>query len=486
MENNQITMDENKVFPSINSQKLLNPATTATQPSHEEVLEKLLNQIKPIDYYEKAGILPGEKLTTKSVVVVSVDSILETATVNNWGLAVIKESVAIYNGTHWKTLEKKDVQFFLGKAVARLGYDQLKGKHHEFISDLMKQFLVASYVPKRFKLTEDIMINFRNGTLIINEKGEYTFRDFDPNDFLFYQLSFDFDPNAGVDKFDKFLNRVLVDEKDRMILAEYAGYIFLRNRTLKLEKSLILYGTGANGKSTFFDILYALLGKENITTFSLQTLTNESGYQRAQIQNKLLNYASEISVKMDSAVFKQLSSGEPVEARLPYGNPFIMEEYAKMIFNTNELPKDVEQNAAFFRRFLILGFDQTIPENERDPALASKIIEEELPGVFNWAILGMQRLLAQKGFTYSEKAAKAVDDYRKQSDSVAMFMAEMTFEPGFKNKITLKELYSDYKSFCVEYGNKSVSNTNFSQRLKRLGFNVFRSSYGNMVEFQLV
>jgi putative DNA primase/helicase len=176
------------------------------------------------------------------------------------------------------------------------------------------------------------MINFRNGTLVINEKGEYTFRDFDPNDFLFYQLSFDFDPNAGVDLFDKFLKRVLIDEKDRMILAEYAGYIFLRNRTLKLEKSLILYGTGANGKSTFFEILYALLGKENITTFSLHTLTNETGYQRAQIQNKLLNYASEISVKMDSAVFKQLSSGEPVEARLPYSNPFIMEEYAKMIF----------------------------------------------------------------------------------------------------------------------------------------------------------
>ena len=48
-------MDESKVFPSINSQKLLNPATAAAQPSHEEVLEKLLNQIKPIDYYEKAG-----------------------------------------------------------------------------------------------------------------------------------------------------------------------------------------------------------------------------------------------------------------------------------------------------------------------------------------------------------------------------------------------------------------------------------------------
>ena len=485
MNSNSNQSEESKAFLQINSQKLLNSANLPKPFSHEEVLDHLFMQIKPIDYYQKANLQPGEKLTTKNVVVISVESILETAKLFNWGMCVIKESVAIYNGTHWKTLDKKVVQYFLAKAVERLGYDPLKGKHHEFISDLMKQFLVASFVPKSVNATNnDILINFKNGTLVIDERGQYSFKDFDPNDFLFYQLSFNFDPNASTSRFDMFLERVLTDEQDRKILAEFTGYIFLRNRTLKLEKSLILYGTGANGKSTFFDILYSLLGKENITTFSLQTLTNESGYQRAQIQNKLLNYASEISVKMDSAIFKQLSSGEPVEARLPYGNPFIMEEYAKMIFNTNELPRDVEQNAAFFRRFLILGFDQTIPENERDPELAKKIIAEELPGIFIWAILGMQRLLEQKGFTYSEKASKAVEDYRKQSDSVAMFMAELTYEPGHKNKITLKELYSDYKSFCIEYGNKSVSNSNFAQRLRKLGYSVYRGSFGNVVEFQ--
>jgi putative DNA primase/helicase len=60
-------------------------------------------------------------------------------------------------------------------------------------------------------------------------------------------------------------------------------------------------------------------------------------------------------------------------------NPYINEDYAKLIFNTNELPRDVEHNPAFFRRFIILGFDQTITEGERDPELAKKIIESELP-----------------------------------------------------------------------------------------------------------
>ena len=84
------------------------------------------------------------------------------------------------------------------------------------------------------------------------------------------------------------------------------------------------------------------------------------------IANKLVNYASEISGKLETSIFKQLVSGEPVEARLPYGKPFSITGYAKLIFNCNELPKDVEQTRGYFRRFLIIPFEVTIPEAEQD------------------------------------------------------------------------------------------------------------------------
>jgi putative DNA primase/helicase len=145
-----------------------------------------------------------------------------------------------------------------------------------------------------------------------------------------------------------------------MILAEYLGYIF--TRSLKLEKALLLYGSGANGKSVFFDIINALLGPENTSNYSLQSLTSQNGYQRAELSNKLVNYGSEMNGKLEAYIFKQLVSGEPVEARHIYGHPFIMTRYAKLIFNCNELPKDVEQTHAFFRRFLIVPFNVTIPD----------------------------------------------------------------------------------------------------------------------------
>ena len=94
-------------------------------------------------------------------------------------------------------------------------------------------------------------------------------------------------------------------------------------------------------------------------------------------------------------------------ARLKYGNSFLMENYAKLCFNCNELPKDIEQSEAYFRRLIVVPFRVTIPEDEQDKELAQKIIASELAGVFNWVLLGLQRLLRKKRFTASQIATVA-------------------------------------------------------------------------------
>ncbi len=68
------------------------------------------------------------------------------------------------------------------------------------------------------------------------------------------------------------------------------------------------------------------------------------------------------------------------------------------MFNCNELPKEVEHTNAFFRRFLIIKFDVTIPEANQDKNLSKNIIETELSGVFNWILEGLDRLLIQKNW----------------------------------------------------------------------------------------
>ena len=227
------------------------------------------------------------------------------------------------------------------------------------------------------------------------------------------------------------------------------------------------YGSGANGKSVFFDVVTALFDEENISHFGLHHLTHE--YNRAKIANKLLNYASEVSTRLESETFKQMASGEPIQARLPYGQPFTLTSYAKLVFNCNELPRDVEHNKAFFRRFLIIPFDVTIEDGRQDTELAKAIIESELAGVFNWLLGGLKRLLEQKKFTRCKAVEAALAAYQRESDSVAMFLADGGYQPDPISKFSLSELYHDYKSYCSDNGYKPLGRNKFGKRLESNG-----------------
>jgi putative DNA primase/helicase len=213
----------------------------------------------------------------------------------------------------------------------------------------------------------------------------------------------------------------------------------------------------------------------------LQSLTNDNGYFRAKLANKLVNYASEINGNLEASIFKQLVSGEPVEARLPYGQPFILKQYAKLIFNCNELPKDVEHTNAYFRRFLIIPFDVTIPQQEQDKQLHTKIIENELSGVFNWVLEGLNRLLEQKRFSECEAAQRAVEQYRIESDSVQMFLTEHAYKVSATIEIPLKDVFSEYRNYCIESGFKACSVRTLADRLRNAGFQTERKGYGMAV-----
>lgn len=448
---------------------------------HIELLKKLLEELTPINFRDHAGINDGESLTNKHFVIISIEEVIKTAKIKKWAMAVQDGFVYVYNQRYWKQLSKQELPKFLGEAAERLGVDIYDARYHSFRNDLQKQFFSTAYLPKRSKTDGDVLINLKNGTYVISGNDRYL-RNFDEEDFLTYQLGFDYTPDSEPMLFQSYLDRVLPDIDQQMILSEFIAYIFIKQKTLKLEKSLILYGGGANGKSVFFEIISALLGPENISNYSLQNLTNQNGYSRAKIAGKLVNYASEISTNMDTTLFKQLVSGEPIEARLPYGEPFILEDYAKFIFNTNELPNDVEQNEAFFRRFIILHFKVTIPEEERDPSLASKIIDTELPGIFNWVMKGLDRLLLNRKFTYSSAVESLIKKYRTESDTVQLFIQEFELLQDNNTEIALKVLFDQFKSFCSESGYKSCSLKVFSERLRNQGFKVHRKRHGNVVD----
>jgi putative DNA primase/helicase len=444
------------------------------------VLETFLHNIKNTTLREAAGIQDDVAVTEKIMVVIVIDYLVETAKTFGWALARFEDSFFLYTGTHWQMIDADDLKSFLGRAAVKIGVSYYVAKHFKFREDLLKQFYSAGYFAPPISDSGETKINLNNGTFVITTNGS-DLKPWDKDDFLRYKLPFGFDPDATCPKFDNYLNRVLPDVEKQKVIAEYLGYVFIRNSILKLEKSLILYGSGANGKSVLFELVQQLLGPSNVSNYTLQSLTDPNGYTRSLLAGKIVNYASEISSKMNPTLFKQLVSGEPVEARMIYGKPFILRDYARLIFNTNVLPSDIENNPGFFRRFIIIDFDQTISNEEKNPMLANEIIKDELPGVFNWILAGLERLLEQGDFSECAAANDAVEKFRRESDSVALFLEDGSFMPFKDSQISLKEFFSHYKDFCKDSNYSACSNKTFSTRLKGYGYEITRQSSGRVL-----
>jgi putative DNA primase/helicase len=471
---------------------------------HHEIFGFLLGKLQPVNFDDLAfgaGSIknytadpdteiadgdddksPDRKIRRTHYLVLAVDIILEEATKINLGLCKNNDCIMLYNGCYWKEVNVDEFQKFLGDAAERLGVPEFSSRFYLFKEQLYKQFLSRAHLPSPEEDKKKVLINLKNGTLEISQEGTIL-QPFNSANFLTYQLPYVYDPEAEAPLFNNYLDHVLPDKESQKVLLEYIGSSFIKQGSglLKLEKVLILFGSGANGKSVFFEIINALLGKSNISNFSLQSLTNENGYYRAKIANKLINYASEINGKLETSIFKILASGEPVEARHPYGQPFMLTQYARLIFNCNELPKDVEQTNGFFRRFLIVSFLVTIPPEQQDKNLHTKIISSEMPGILNLVISSLRRLIEQQGFTESEAVNKANEQYKMQSDSVKMFLFDSEISISITSDIPLKDLFVEYRSYCYDSNLRECSRKTFSDRLRNSGYELTRKSFGMVV-----
>jgi putative DNA primase/helicase len=455
--------------------------TDPVEPTpHREILANLKNKVGHVNFRETAGIEEGKKVKSKHFLVITIKRLLKLASENNWGLCRRNSFIYLFNGAYWDVFDENEFESFLGECAEIMGVDEFSSSHFRFRDDLLKQFKSFAYLPAPERDDNTVLINTKNCTVEINPTSAEVVKRREPckEDFMTYQLPFPYQPDADAPLFFKYLNKVLPKKELQQILAEYIGYVFVRQSTLKLEKALILYGSGANGKSVFFYIINALLGRQNVSTYTLQSITEDKGYYRAKLQNKLVNYASEINGRMQTSLFKQMVSGEPVEARPPYKEPFIMKDYAKLIFNCNELPTDVEHTHAFFRRFMIIPFEVTIPEEKQDKQLSKKIKESELSGVFNWVMDGLKRVLKNKDFTQSDEVEQQRKVFHRESDSVQMFIGERGYSESMVSWTLLKELYAKYKSYCDADGYYPVAKRKFSKRLEKAGYKKIKKSAG--------
>lgn len=274
--------------------------------------------------------------------------------------------------------------------------------------------------PEFFTDTIQKKLNFANGIL-----------DLETLDFshpttalgFLWNLPFNYDPIASCPMFEKFLDDFTEnDEKKKLILQEYMGYC-LSGDTPRAQKFLTLTGEGSNGKSTFVEILQALVGGAASKAYCALNLVDlGKQFERSMLMGALFNVMDESETHIDSGVWeklKNLVTGGTVNAAFKGKDAFQFDNKAKFILLVNDLPKGANPNKGFYRRFLIVPCTATFEGKKVDRFIKDRIVAEELPGIMNFALKGYARLVEQGyQFTVSEKVDRALKDYQNESNSV--------------------------------------------------------------------
>jgi P4 family phage/plasmid primase-like protien len=356
-----------------------------------------------------------------------------------------------------------------GDQVIALEVAKKLGKHASINRRREVCDLIQTKTTQDLPLLAKDLIAVQNGILNIYTRE---LKPFSPDFFVLNALPVTYDPNAKCTVYLVFLEQVVPPQADRDGLQEFLGYIL--SPSCVYSKAIMLIGVGANGKSRLLLAWSAMLGEKNISKISLQELSVDI-YALADLFGKMANICTDlqnIGLK-DGSIFMRLTDGEPVSAQEKFKGRFDFAPTCKLAYATNDPPKPPKETEAYFRRWLMVTFPNRFPADDpkTDPRILEKITTpEELSGMLNWALDGLDRLTKNNAFTNSKTTEDTRTQYAMISDPQKAFVEKRLTLPSFKDAdatdhIEKRELYEAYLKFCEDNNLPSATMTMFGRRL---------------------
>ncbi|MBZ4669574.1 MAG: phage/plasmid primase, family, C-terminal domain protein, partial [Defluviitaleaceae bacterium] len=266
---------------------------------------------------------------------------------------------------------------------------------------------------------------------------------------------------------DKTLDKICCNDKElRDLLEEMVGYLLFRRN--EMGKCFILTGSGSNGKSTFLDMIKNLLGSDNYSSLGIDELGER--FKTAELFHKLANIGDDISKKYidDNAIFKKLVTGETVNVERKGKDPFEFNNYAKLLFSANKLPRINDTSDGLMRRLVIIPFNAVFSEKDADfdAFIKDKLLTKSaMEYLLKLGVEGLKRVITT-GFTQPLVVTKEKKEYEMVNNPVLAFINE-----GLKNENEpSKDIYRKYSTWCYENGLKPLSHVEFGREINKHGY----------------
>ncbi|MFD7064392.1 phage/plasmid primase, P4 family [Streptomyces sp. NPDC059906] len=278
-----------------------------------------------------------------------------------------------------------------------------------------------------------------------------------------------------------FLERILPDDEVRAFVQRLFGYSMLGKVTEHVMP--IFTGTGANGKGTLRDAVMSAFGDYAIEVdpaILMESKHERHGAFKMRLRGARLAFCSETEKgrKFAEATMKRLVGGDPIEANLMHKNPIAFDPSHTLIMLTNFLPAVSGDDPAVWRRILVVPFDVTIPEAERDPGLPERL-KAAAPAVLAWVYAGWHDYQRQ-GLNPPSVVRARTEEYRVDNDVLARFLAERTVTVQGAS-VPARKLFTAWSDWCHQSGYRDDvvgSEKAFADSLAKRGYEKKRTRAG--------
>ena len=265
----------------------------------------------------------------------------------------------------------------------------------------------------------------------------------------------------------QFLKEVLPSKDLRKMLQQMMGLFLIPDTSY--QRFWVLLGPAGTGKSTVAHVLSCLLGTENVSSVSLEQMREP--FTLITLLGKLANISGEIEtqeIRAGERIIKGITGEDQMALNEKYKPIIHATLTARLLFTCNQLPLFKDYGGSIGRRLVIIPMDTEIPEEKRDNGLWDEL-DEELPGVFNWALTGL-RELKTRGLFEAHASKKAVKEHLAEGKPWEGWIQELLeFDSTYSSDLSCTEVYQCFEAHFQALGyRRLMTEATFGRALREV------------------
>lgn len=379
--------------------------------------------------------------------------------------------------THWAELEQRAMLASAYAFTEHAVYLDGNGDAHPFapnrhkIGDLLDALAAIVHLAEEVGMPgfldggeyDGLLVSCANGILDVGRRALLTHT---PRFWNATSVPFPYDPAAtDAPRWQRFLGELWpTDLGATAALQEWFGYV--TSGRLDHHKILLLVGPTRAGKGVISRLLGALVGVENVAGPTLSSLNGDFGL--APLLGKTLAIVSDARLNGRGAhivVERLLSiSGEDtLTVNRKYREQWTGKLPTRLMLCSNELPQLGDASGAIAGRFVPLLLSTSW--YGREDHHLEVALQEELPGILNWGLDGLERLNRRGRFTRALGADDAMVALQDLASPVAAFVRDRCHRgPGLD--VPVDELYGAWREWTELNGHVRSSKQVFGRDLR--------------------